>query len=218
MKTPCPCPEHLPAIQEAKKDGLTFSKLIHAAERNWAQKMSYIKLIFEYTNNWGPKLAFSCISVNAAQHPWVDGIFWTANGGRIWPLEGCNRKKGECIPLSGFAGELIVFYVWSPDVWWRPCQQHRWGSGTACNAGAHWGDCKNTATKGGEAKPCLLRTSVLTIPIKSQHKHIFSMSNIPAVFLAGMHEGLHISSVYLGDAAWCSLASDAQTNTFSHLT
>lgn len=111
MKTPCPCPKHLPAIQEAKKDGLTFSKLIHTAERNRAQKMSYIKLIFEYTNNWRPKLDFSCISVNAAQHPWVDGIFCTVNGGRTWPLEGCNRKKGECIPLSGFAGELIVVCV-----------------------------------------------------------------------------------------------------------
>lgn len=111
MKTPCPWLEHFLVIQEAKKDGLTFSKLIHTAERNRAQKMSYIKLIFEYTNNLGPKLAFSCISVNAAQHLWVDGIFWTVNGGRIWPLEGCNRKKGECIPLSGFAGELIVVCV-----------------------------------------------------------------------------------------------------------
>lgn len=111
MKTACPCPEHLPEILEAKKDGLTFSKLIHAAERNRAQKMSHIKLIFEYTNNLGPKLAFSCISVNAAQRPWVDGIFWTVNGGRIWLLEGCNRKKGECIPLSGFAGELMMVCV-----------------------------------------------------------------------------------------------------------
>lgn len=118
METPCPCPEHLPVIREAKKDALAFSKLIHAAERNRAQKMSYIKLIFGFTNNLGPKLAFSCISVNAAQHPRVVGTFWTVNGGRIWPLEGCNRKKGECIPLSCFAGELVVVSVCDvPDSW-----------------------------------------------------------------------------------------------------
>lgn len=111
MKTPCPCSGHRSVIREAEKDALAFSKLIHTAERNRAQKISYIKLIFEYTNNLGPKLAFSYISVNAEQHPWVDGIFWIVNGGRIWPLEGCNRKKGECIPLSGFAGELIVVSV-----------------------------------------------------------------------------------------------------------
>lgn len=80
-----------------------------------------------------------------------------------------------------------------------PAAQARLRYSLQCRA--HWGDCKHTATKGGEAKLCLLRTFVLTIPIKSQHEHIFSMSNIPAVFLAGMHEGLHISSVYLGDAA-----------------